>query len=149
MAKSIFHAQDRQELLERIGRLTPTSERQWGKMTAPRMVCHLIDSLLVATEQAPAKSKEHFMRNPLVRWFVIYLMPWPKGKAPTAPEMLMTQPSEWTADITRLREQLNSAAARGPDGQWAEHPAFGALNGRQYGHLIFKHFNHHLTQFGV
>lgn len=60
-----------------------------------------------------------------MRWLVIYVVPWPKGKAPTA------------------------AAARGPSGSWAEHPAFGNMSGKDYGALIYRHFNHHLTQFGV
>jgi len=149
MPRSIFDASNRQQLLDRISDLKPDSQRQFGKFTPSKMVCHLIDSLRVATGQVPAKSKESFMANPLVRRLVIYYVPWPKGKAPTAPEMLVTQPAEWDKDITTLREQLNAAATRGASANWAEHPAFGKISGQDYGVLIYRHFDHHLGQFGV
>jgi hypothetical protein len=97
----------------------------------------------------PTRPKNNGMDNPLVRWLVIYAIPWPKGKARTAPEMLVTQPSVWAADMQRLHELLDTAANVGSTGKWARHPAFGQINGNQYGHLIYRHFNHHLTQFGV
>lgn len=150
MAKSIFDAPVRQELIDRIAQLTPTHQRQWGKMTPSQMICHLMDSLRVATGQAHASSKNNrFMANPLVRWLIIYVMPWPKGKVPTVPELLLTQPSEWKADIATLSEQLTNAATRGPSANWGEHPAFGQLSGQDFGVLIYRHCNHHLTQFGV
>ncbi|HUP88054.1 MAG TPA: DUF1569 domain-containing protein [Longimicrobiales bacterium] len=149
MAKSIFNKTDREEILERLGKLQPDSARQWGKMNASQMVCHLTDSLRVGTGQAPAKSKNSPFSNPVLRWLVVYAMPWPKGKAQTVPEMLATQPGNWQADINTLKEQLRGAVQRGADGAWAEHPAFGKISGKMYGTLIYKHFNHHLSQFGA
>lgn len=149
MAKTIFNEQNRQQLEQRIAHLTPTNERQFGKMTPSQMVCHLIDSLRVSTGQVPAASRKSFLANPVLRWLVIYHAPWPKGKAPTAPEMLVTQPATWDADITTLREQLSGAVARGAKASWAEHPAFGNISGKDYGVLIHRHFEHHLGQFGV
>lgn len=149
MAATIFNAGDRARLDARIGRLAPDNRAQFGVMTPATMVCHLIDSLQVATGAVPAGAKHTFMANPVVRWLIIYLMPWPKAKAKTVPEMLRTKPSAWDADIARLRRELAAAAERGPHGQWAAHPAFGKLRGKDYGCLIHKHFDHHLGQFGV
>ena len=146
--KSIFNQNDRQELLDRIGKLTPNSQRQWGKFTPDRMVAHLIDSLHVSFGEKPATIKSSFMSNPIARWIIIR-MPWPKGKAETVPEMLTRPPGEFKADISTLRELVNAAAQRGPEGKWATHPAFGDISGKTYGALIYKHFNHHLTQFSV
>ncbi|HEX6559122.1 MAG TPA: DUF1569 domain-containing protein, partial [Longimicrobiales bacterium] len=61
----------------------------------------------------------------------------------------VTRPAAWDADVQNLKELLREAAERGPNGQWAAHPAFGKLSGKDYGCLIYKHFNHHLTQFSV
>jgi len=149
MPKSIFERQALGELHDRLSKLTPQSERRWGKMTAPRMICHLQDSLEVALAMKPAQPKRKGMDNAIVRWLVIYVLPWPKGKVQTAPEMLATQPSEWNTDMDRLRGLLDAASRQGVSGKWGRHPAFGELDGSLYGHLIYKHFNHHLTQFGV
>ena len=32
---------------------------------------------------------------------------------------------------------------------WPEHPLFGKLSGKDWAALSYKHFNHHLRQFGV
>ena len=38
---SLFDAQRRDEVLERIGRLAPDRKPLWGRFTAPEMVCHV------------------------------------------------------------------------------------------------------------
>lgn len=149
MAKTIFDTRDRAALVERLERLKPDAKARWGKMTAPRMICHLSDSLRVSSGEIPAAPKQGLLANPLARWLVAYLVPFPKAKAESAPEMLTTQPSDWQADLTTTLRQLQAAAQRGPHGQWARHPAFGDLSGHLYGVLIHKHFDHHLRQFGV
>jgi hypothetical protein len=149
MARTIFNQGDAQELDTRLTKLRPDSQPQFGKMTAPEMVCHMKDSLEVATGVAPASSKDSIMSNPFVRWFIIYHLPWPKAKAQTVPEMLKTKPAEWESDLLQLRRLLHTTASRGASATWARHPAFGEISGRDYGTLIFRHFDHHLGQFGV
>ena len=149
MAKTVFDPASRQQILERLSRLRADSKARFGKFTPNAMVCHLEDSLRVATGQVPARAKKTFMGNPLVRRLIIYYVPWPKGKAQTVPEMLATQPTEFEKDKNQLATTLRKAADRGASGQWAVHPAFGAISGRDYGVLIYRHFDHHLKQFGV
>ena len=64
-------------------------------------------------------------------------------------DLLTTQPAEWQRDLSTAREQLRAAAQRGPHGKWAPHPAFGHISGTLYGVFIYKHFDHHLRQFGA
>ncbi|HVH54796.1 MAG TPA: DUF1569 domain-containing protein [Vicinamibacterales bacterium] len=149
MTKTIFDPVHRDELVERLNRLTPDAKAQWGKMTAARMLCHLSDSLRVASGEIPAKFHRGPLANPIVRWLMAYVVPFPRGKAETAPEMLVTKPADWYADLSTARELLRVAAQRGPDGQWARHPAFGDMSGALNGVFIYKHVDHHLRQFGV
>ena len=149
MARTMFNETDRASILKRLDQLTPDAKAQFGKFDAPRMVCHLIDSIRVATGEKTAASKNSFMANPIVRWLVVYFVPWPKGKAQTVPEMLTTSPTEFKADVSTLRELVRAVAQRGVDGKWATHPAFGDISGKMYGVLFYRHFDHHLSQFGV
>jgi hypothetical protein len=149
MARSIFKQKDRQEIDSRLAALNPAAPALFGKMNAARMICHMTDALEVATGAKPARAKKTFLSNPILRRVVIYYLPWPKGKAETVPEMLITKPSDWDADLARLRDLLHAAAARGASAHWAVHPAFGAISGKDYGTLIYRHFDHHLRQFGV
>ena len=41
--KNLFEPTTANEVKERIGRLGPNSERQWGKMTAPQMMAWVAD----------------------------------------------------------------------------------------------------------
>lgn len=149
MARTIFRQTDLDRLLRRFDRLTPEAEARWGKMTPHRMVCHLSDSLRVALGELPAEFKRGPLATPIARWLLAYVIPFPKAKAETAPEMLQTQPSDWQADLAAARVQLLAAARRGPEGQWARHPAFGDVSGKLYGVFVHKHVDHHLRQFGV
>ena len=88
MARTIFAAADLNALLERLNRLTPDAKALWGKMTAPQMICHVSDSIRVCVGELPAEFKRTPLANPVVRWLMAYVVPFPKGKAETAPEML-------------------------------------------------------------
>ena len=149
MAKTIFESAHRDELFARLERLTPDATARWGKMTAPRMICHLSDSLRVVLGDVPAEFHPTPLANPVVRWLMAYVVPFPKGKAETAPEMLVTTPGDWKSDLSTTRELLRAAAQRGPHGKWARHPAFGDIPGPLNGVFTYKHFDHHLRQFGV
>ena len=147
--KTLFDPAAREAMLARLDRLTPDARPRWGKMNAGRMVCHLIDSVRAALGEMECRQRKSFMSNPVVRWLIIDVIPWPKGKAQTAPEFLSTQPAELEADRAELRRLVESFARRGPAGPWAPHPSFGALSGAQYGRLVHRHFDHHFRQFGV
>lgn len=149
MARTIFDTSELESLLHRLDRLTADARPQWGRMTAHRMICHLSDSLRVCLGEVPAQFRGGHLANPVVRWLLAYVIPFPKARAETAPEMLQTPPSDWHADLAAAREQLRLAAERGPDGTWARHPAFGDVSGKLYGVFVRKHFDHHLRQFGV
>jgi hypothetical protein len=149
MAGTIFNPADLDGLLARMDRLTPEAKAQWGKMTPQRMLCHLADSIRVGLGEIPSQFRKGPLANPVARWLLAYVIPFPKGRAETAPEMLLTQPSDWQTDVSAARQQLRAAAERGPNGRWARHPAFGDVPGKLYGVFIHKHFDHHLRQFGV
>lgn len=148
MTKTIYDPMARAELAARIDRLQPTAPARWGKFTAPRMVAHLIDSVRMATGELPVKPRPSILSSRLMRYLVIYHLPWPKG-APTAPELLERAPESWAADVATLKEQLHRAAERGPNAPWAAHPAFGDISGKTWGVLMHRHVAHHLSQFGV
>ncbi len=148
MARTIFDPAARAALHARIGRLDPVSAARWGRFTAPRMVSHLIAAIRIAIGDEASRFRPSYLGNRAIRYLVIHVVPWPKG-APTAPEMLARVPEAWPADVASLQSLIERAAANGPSGTWAQHPAFGAISGRDWGVLIHKHVHHHLTQFGT
>ena len=146
--KSIWQDEARQELNGRVGRLAWDRPAAWGTFTAPKMVCHLADSLRMAMGDLKVASKNLPIRYPPLKQLIIYVAPFPKG-APTAPELLARQPSEWATDIADVQALLARAASARTTDSWPEHPAFGRLSRRAWGVLIYRHMDHHLKQFGA
>jgi hypothetical protein len=146
--KTMWDGDAARSVRDRIGTLTPGHTAQWGRMSAPQVVCHLADSLKMALGELAVAPKKLPIRYPPLKQLIIYVAPFPKS-APTAPELLARAPGDWNADVSDLRSLVDRFAARGPSAPWVEHPAFGKLSGRAWGVLAYRHMDHHLKQFGV
>ena len=146
---SMFETATRERFQQRIGRLTPQSERHWGTLSADRMVCHLSDQVRLALGQLPTRRGSGPMSFPPIRWLVIDVMPvWPHGtKGPV--EAFRTQPAQWDSDVATLGSLLELFATRADQQDWPDHPLFGRMSGPLWGRLTCKHFDHHLRQFGA
>jgi hypothetical protein len=145
----MFDKATKAELIERINHLRPNAARRWGRMTAPQMIAHLSDQMRQTLGDAVAAGRPGPLRNPLVRYLAIYWLPWPKGRIKGPPEAFVTKPTTWDADVATLIDLVNRFLERGPSGEWPDQALFGHMTGKSWGVFCHKHFNHHLTQFGV
>jgi hypothetical protein len=147
--KTIWQSDARREIQNRLTKLTPNAPAQWGKMSAPEMVCHLAESLKMTLGDLPCTPKGGALRYTPLKQLIIYVAPWPKG-VPTAPELLARAPATWSNDVRDLGVLLDRVAgARSAAPNWPEHPAFGKLSPGAWGRLVYRHMDHHLRQFGV
>ena len=148
MQKSLWSAGARDELVKRVNRLEPGAVALWGRMSAPQMLAHLTDWMLMARGDLPTRFRSNFLRFAPVKHLAIYWLPFPKG-VPTAQELISRTASEWSAERATLCECIESFEAMHPDGAWPVHPAFGILSPAAWGVLGYRHTDHHLRQFGV
>ena len=146
---SLFEQADREAMLGRIGRLRPDHKPEWGRFTAPEMVCHVSSGLRQGLGELESGPPSGPLSHAPINWLVIHVVPWPKGKAQSPPEFLTTRPTTWEADVDRLRDLIRRFAARGPNAAWPPSRVFGRISGRSWGVLQHKHLDHHLRQFGV
>jgi len=146
---TFWNAEDRAAILARIDKLTPEAQRRWGKMNVGQMVAHLSDQMRVTLGEIPVTPVPGLGRTALVRNIVIYWLPWPKGRIQGPKEGFLTKPAEWDADMAGLRNLVDRFAESDPNQAWPEHPLLGPMTGKDWGVMCYKHFNHHLTQFGV
>lgn len=146
---TIFDAADRERLYGRFAKLTPAAAPAWGKMNAPQMVAHCTEPIKASLGEVEVSPKPGPLRNPVLRYLVIKVLPWPKG-VPTAPEFIdPPAPADWNDRVKALRDAVERLATRGPDGKYTSHAAFGDMPGPLLGYLIHRHLDHHLRQFGV
>jgi hypothetical protein len=147
--KTMWDASCQRDIRDRIARLSPAHKGEWGKMSAPQMVCHLAESLKMALGDLPVARKHVPIRYPPLKQLIVYIAPFPKN-VPTAPELVARPPRAWNADVADLQSLVDRFVARQSEtAPWAEHPAFGRLSRRAWGVLVYRHMDHHLRQFGA
>ncbi|MBA3558906.1 MAG: DUF1569 domain-containing protein [Gemmatimonadaceae bacterium] len=146
--KTLFQVSTREEVMQRFRHLTRQHQARWGRMNAPRMVRHITESVRMAVGDLHCRSKNSPLSWTPIKQIIIYWLPFPRG-APTALELMQGDPGECEADLANLSQLVNRLAERESATEWAAHPAFGPLTGRQWGVLSYRHADHHLRQFGV
>lgn len=146
--KSLWQEEARQELLTRLGKLTPEAKGAWGKMNAFQMLAHLSDGVRMALGELDVKPKKTPLRFAPLKKLVIYVVPFPKS-APTAPELIARTEGDWDKEVSALKELVVRFSTQQDREEWASHPAFGKMSKKDWGAVIYKHINHHFRQFGV
>jgi hypothetical protein len=149
--KTLAQADRKAEILQRLARLRPDSPRQWGRMSAHQMICHLNDSARVALGERAASPATGVMQRTLIKWAALYLpLRWPPG-FPTRPEIDQeaggTCPSNFEADRADLAAFVERLTA--PHVTWGTHPIFGPMSHAAWLRWAYLHMDHHFRQFGV
>src|SRR5687767_9345269 len=89
----------RASIEQRIRSLSPSSPRQWGKMSVDQMLRHLNIALESALGRIPVKRLNVPLPGFLLKWMVLN-MPWPKG-SPTAPEFVAGERYDFESERAR------------------------------------------------
>lgn len=143
------------ELLERIGRLTPDTQAQWGKMNVAQMLAHCskaFDSVYSADYL-----RDNPRPNAVLKWVLrLVAKPIVVGDTPyrknsrTAPSFIVADERDFKTERDRLAAYIEQAHAEGRAGfEGRESHSFGPLTADEWSTLFYKHTDHHLTQFGV
>ncbi|HEY1464159.1 MAG TPA: DUF1569 domain-containing protein [Terriglobales bacterium] len=148
--KSLFQDEAAADVLSRIEKLTPTTQRQWGKMNVAHMMAHCSTILDVACGNRAIPRM--FLGRLLGRFFLSQLTndkPMPKN-GPTAKHFLVADEK----DFAREKKQLLGLVRQFHDGGEEKctkhpHPFFGPMKAHEWGYEMYKHIDHHLKQFGV
>jgi len=149
--KNLFEAGTAKEIRDRIARLCPTSQRQWGKMSAPQAMAHCSAAMewAVGDSVAPRMFVGRIL-GPLVKSQLLKDEK-PMGRnAPTAKSLVIKNECDLGKECQRLSTLVERFAAGGPQG-CTKHPHtfFGRMTPEEWAKLMYKHVDHHLRQFGV
>ena len=148
--KTIFDTETRDEIFERLARLSPDSPREWGKMTPSQMMEHTARGMEMAT--GPREMKQKLIGKALswiYREQFLGEKPFRKN-APTGPDFKIKDDPNFEATRERLKSEIVKFFELGQSGcDGKHHGFFGPLTGKQWGETQYKHVDHHLRQFGV
>lgn len=150
--QDIFNAKEAQNYIDRINKLTPESQRKWGKMTVDQMLAHCNVTYEMVYEpqkhRAPGGIAKFILKS-FVKPKVVGEKSYPQN-SPTAPQFLIKENKDFDSEKKRLigfiqkTQQLGREAFDGK-----ESFSFGKLKAQEWNNMFAKHLNHHLSQFGV
>ena len=145
--KNLFDTTGKQEIIDRINKLTPQSQRQWGKMDAGQMLAHCQMPLGVAIGKH--KLKRNFFLSligPLFKKQLYNDKPF-KRSLPTDKSFIMTDAKDFEKEKEGLLQMIDSFSESTMSDE--PHPFFGKLTKEEWSKGTWKHLDHHLQQFGV
>lgn len=136
-------------LRARVGAITPTSPRQWGRMTAHQMLVHVAGG----NEAALGRKEWSFPLkggNPILKLIALrFPLPWPHDLRTGAnPAGVAVDEAAFAADRARVLETLDALAAARAETLSPRHPIFGAMSRADWMRWGWRHADHHLRQFG-
>jgi hypothetical protein len=149
--KNLFEAAAVEEVKERVARLRPESERQWGKMNPAQMLAHCSATFEMAMgKTSPPRILIGRLLGRLAKKSVIVNRTPMRRNSMTEKSCLVTDERNFVAEKQRLRESIDRFATGGP-GACTKHPHFffGLLTPAEWAVLMYQHLDHHLRQFGV
>lgn len=145
--KNLFDPAVKQDIIGRINKLTPQSQRQWGKMDVAQMMAHCQMPLGVAVGNHKLKGS-FFIKliGPLFK-SQLYNDKSFKQNLPTDKSFKIADAKDFEKEKQNLIRMINDFSENIMSGE--PHPFFGKLTKEQWSKGTWKHLDHHLRQFGV
>ena len=149
--KNVFDPAVTAELIHRIEQLSPESSALWGKMSVDQMLAHCCVAYEMAFTNTHPKANPvmRFLLKTFVKAGVVNEVPY-KRNLPTAPAFRIKSEKNFAKEKARLISFVEQTLAAGKSRfEGKESPSFGSLTAKEWNNLLYKHLDHHLTQFGV
>jgi hypothetical protein len=139
-----------QEVQQRIEKLQPDTQNQWGKMDVAQMMehCAVVQEVLNGEELTGTPFLIKLFGG-LIKKSVLSDKPYAKSMQ-THPKYRIVSEQDFEQAKSRLIRSLEEFATKAPqDSQQYAHPIFGPMDLEERAWSSYKHLNHHLEQFGV
>lgn len=149
--KSLFDAATASEIKNRIARLEPGSQRQWGKMNPAQAMAHCATTMewAVGDSFTPRMFVGRIL-GPLVKAKVLKDDAPIQRNAPTAKSLVVADERDLGKECQRLCALIDRFTEGGSQGCTKHaHTFFGPLTPEEWARLMYKHLDHHLRQFAV
>ncbi|MCX6174836.1 MAG: DUF1569 domain-containing protein [Ignavibacteriales bacterium] len=148
--KTLYQKEVVDGIINRVNKLSPNIQRQWGKMNVDQMLAHCSIGLetAIGTKFFPqlliGKLIGKFFKSSGVGEKPI------KKNSPTNPAFIIKNPEAFENEKQNLIGLINQFH-QGGEAKCTTNPHsfFGKLTPAEWGSLQYKHLDHHLTQFGV
>ena len=149
--KNIFTEAGKNEILRRVEKLNAQSTAQWGTMTVSQMLAHFVEASRIPIGEVTVK-RVSFPLNVfgmLIKSSVLGPEPF-RRNTHTPVETRITSDKDFESEKARYIKAVNKLYDGGEKIIVTEkHHILGRLSPNQWGRMVYKHADHHLSQFGV
>lgn len=148
--QNLFQEAAVEEVVSRLGKLQPTSQRQWGKMDVAQMMAHCSATLDMASGRLVLpRILIGRILGPFVRPVFTNDKPFSRN-SPTDEKLKISDPRDFLREQEQLKQKIRGFH-QGGEAQCTKHPHpfFGPLTPHEWSTGMYKHLDHHLRQFGV
>ena len=150
--KNVFDLNTTEEIVNRINKLSPTSQALWGKMTVAQMLAHCNVIYELVYEEDKHKKPNAFMRF-IMKTFVKKVVVGDaqfKQSLRTAPMFIIKDDKNFESEKERLIGHISKTQSLGgAHFDQKESHSFGVLSLHEWNNMFYKHLDHHLNQFSV
>jgi hypothetical protein len=149
--KNLFDAARVEEVKQRIARLQPESQRQWGKMNAPQALAHCSRGFELASgDLRPPRVLIGRFIGSIIKPKVFANDEPLRRNSPTVKGLVIQDDRDLAKERACLYGVIDRFVAAGPEGCTTHpHSFFGPLTPEEWAILMYKHLDHHLRQFGA
>ena len=147
--KSILDQSTRDEVIERVNRLTENSTPQWGKMNIYQMLHHCV--LCEQLYLGKIIVKRVFIGKIFGKMALKNMLKDETPIKPNSPTNAAFKVSATSGDVYNERDKWISLIREYENfsNNNFEHWFFGKMTKEQVGYFVYKHTDHHLRQFNV
>lgn len=149
--KNILDAKTKEEIFQRIDKLSPQATAQWGKMNVNQGLRHMAMAFQIPTgelQTTPVNPPK--MPKWLLKFFLLNMKP-PKNRAETFKEINMvstnTNPTDFDTEKNNLKNRIEKFVTT--QNLIPENQLVGKFSRDEWGKLNYNHADHHLRQFGA
>lgn len=148
---NLFNAADTEGILNRLEKLNLDAQKQWGKMSIGQMLAHCSASLETAMGRNEPEKVNFILRLMGKMMKAGMMSEKPMGKnTPTDKSYIITDNRNFADEKAKVIELIKTFSAGGPARCTTRpHVFFGKLTAEEYAIMQWKHFDHHLRQFGA
>ena len=146
--KNLFEPTVKQDIVDRINKLTAESKALWGKMNVGQMLAHCQMPIGVADGTHQLK-RTLFGRivGPMVKSMIYNDKPFKRSSLTDPSFIMIANEKDFETEKQKLLKMISNFSETAIVNE--THTFFGKLTREQWSKGTWKHLDHHLQQFGV
>ena len=148
--KNLYNTEVYDECIKRINKITQHAQGLWGKMDSAQMFAHCAE-IVETTNGKEIKGTPFLVKlfASMIRKMVVNDKPYKKNTQ-THPQYKQTAPKNFEEEKLKLLNALEVFYTMDKSvAEKIKHTLFGTMTLDERGWSMYKHLDHHLTQFGA